>query len=31
MKEKLKIIRDNVVVYNVMRTMTSGIMNSMQY
>ena len=30
-KKKLGIVRDNVVDYNVMYTMTGRIMNSMQY
>ena len=29
-KQKLKIMRDNIVDYNVVHTMTSRIMNSMQ-
>ena len=29
-KKKLKIMRDNIVYYNVMHNMTSRIMNSMQ-
>ena len=31
MKEKLKIMRDNIVDYNAMHTMTSRIVNSVQY
>ena len=30
MEEKLKIMRENIIEYNVMHTMTSRIINSMQ-